>query len=559
MATSAAPGQGKIDVTPSVLYQVSSNVAGQQDPLDRGIKAFLDELARYPDGGGNGSAMKDFTQAYVKVANRFLEVWAKAVVSVGGAGVGFTSTANNYAAADAATHPSPTSHATQRPLPQVIDTPPKYGPVTDFKWGDFDAGQDFAQKALEGLEAVVLAILRPLLEHECRWGKAARILPLPNHLQLYKVSEAWRMPQTTLSMVDGMLTSFIGGITDQSNQEWYDAMRQFCSTLWGTSAWGQNRDGYDWANDGARKRGTSHPVFAVLFDTCEAMVDAVYNVAQAAEDVRNDLHRIYRQAVLDSIKQLDPRELDVTDAKSLVKGLWHVGKGLVADVSVGIVLNIDEGAMNDAVATYDNRVHRQVRGIKDLMSALDEAYTSAPTFIAESARAEAFGARALTDFKGNPLYTVPGDDESHHRYPVDLANQEGIAGAHVIDKHVGKTDAQLEQRLRDQAKIRPDGTVAPIAASTFTDLASAQRYTQSVLDDTRNQQKIANWLASNPNPDRSTRTVGLTFNDVVGRTWTRGDSSAHDSHIVNVALRPRPGRHPPYVVLTSMPSDTVQQ
>ncbi|MFF1280987.1 hypothetical protein ACFVY4_09465 [Streptomyces sp. NPDC058299] len=54
MATSAAPGQGKIDVTPSVLYQVSSKVAGQQDPLDRGIKAFLDELARYPDGGGNG-------------------------------------------------------------------------------------------------------------------------------------------------------------------------------------------------------------------------------------------------------------------------------------------------------------------------------------------------------------------------------------------------------------------------------------------------------------------------------------------------------------------------
>ncbi|HEY8984086.1 MAG TPA: RNase A-like domain-containing protein [Streptomyces sp.] len=559
MGTPVAPGQGTIDVTPSVLYQVSTNVAGQQDALDRGVKAFLDELARYPDGGGNGSAMQDFTQSYVKVAERFLAVWAKSVVSVGGAGVGFTSTANNYVAADTATSPAPAGGPVLRPAPQVISTAPGYGPITDFTWGDIDAGQDLMQQALEGLEAVVLTVMRPLLEHECRWGKAAKILPLPDHLQLNKISETWRMPQTTLSTVDGMLTGFISGITDQSDQEWYDAMRQFCSTLWGTSAWGKSREGYDWANDGARKRGTSHPVFAVLFDTCDAVAEAVYDVARAAEDVRDDLHRIYRQAVVDSVRQLDPRNLDLSDAKSLLKGAWNLGKGLVTDVSVGIVLNIDEGAMNDAVAAYDNRVHRQARRLRDLMAALDEAYTSAPTFDAESARAETFGARALTDFKGDPLYTVPGDDESRHRFPVDLAGQEGLSGAHVIDKHVGKTDEQLEQRLRDQARTRPDGTVAPIAASTFTDLASAQRYTQSVLDDPRNQQKIANWLASNPNPDRSTRTLGLTFTDAVGRTWSRGDSAAHDSHIVNVTLRPRPGGHPPYVVLTSMPSDTVQQ
>ncbi|WP_186785456.1 RNase A-like domain-containing protein [Streptomyces misionensis] len=297
----------------------------------------------------------------------------------------------------------------------------------------------------------------------------------------------------------------------------------------------------------------------MLFDTCGTMADAVYNVALAAQDVRNDLHRIYSDAVKDSIRQLDPRELDITHPKSVLKGLWHMGKGLVTDVSVGIVLNIDEGAMNDAVTAYDNRVQRQVRRIEDLMPALDEACTSAPSFNAETARAEAFGARSLTEFKGDPLYTVPGDDESRHRYPVDLANQEGLSGSHVIDKHVGKTDAQLEQRLRDQARVRPDGTVAPIAASTFTDLSSAQRYTQGVLDDPANQQKISRWLASNPDPARSKRTLGLSFTDVVGRTWTRGDSSAHDSHIVNVTLKPRPGGHPPYVVLTSMPSDTVQQ
>ncbi|WP_051813444.1 RNase A-like domain-containing protein [Streptomyces sp. NRRL S-340] len=554
MATPSAPRSGTIDVTPSALYGVSAGVAGQQDPLDKGIKSFLAELARYPDGGGNGSAMKDFTAAYAQVANRFLDVWAKAVVSVGGAAVGFTTTADNYAAADAATHPSPSAHPASRPLPVVIDKPPAYGPVTDFTWGDLDPAQSITQEVLEGLEAAVLAVLRPLLEHECRWGKAATILPLPHHLRLYSTSQAWRMPQSTLGMVDGTLTALIGGITDQTDQDWYNAMRTFCSTLWGTSAWGRNREGYDWSNDDARKRGTSHPVFAVLFDTCDAMADAVYAVAKAAEDVRDDLHRIYRRAVVGSLRQLDPRELDVTDPKSLVKGLWHAGKGLVTDLSVGIVLDIDEGALNDAVSAYDNRIHRQVGEIKALLPALDEAYTSAPSFSAETARAEAFGARALTDFKGDPLYTVPGDDESRHRFPVDLANQEGLAGSHVIDKHVGKTDEQLEQRLRDQGKLYPDGVVRPVAVSTFKSLDDAQRFTQAVLDDPGNQKKIEKWLMSNK-PNKGNRTVGLDFKQPTGRTWARGDSQPHDSDMVSVTLRSRPGGHPPYVVLTSTPSD----
>ncbi|MFE2885289.1 RNase A-like domain-containing protein [Streptomyces sp. NPDC059272] len=562
MGTPTQPGNGKIDVTPTVLYGVSTGIAGQQDPLDRGIKSFLDELARYPDGGGRGSAMKDFTSAYLKVAERFLEVWANSVVSVGGAAVGFTSTANNYAAADAATHPSPTGQPTHRPNPHVIDKAPAYGPVTDFKWGDIDAGQDLMQEALEGLEAVVLAVMRPLLEHECRWGKAATILPLPNHLRLYSISQAWRMPQTTLGMVDGTLTGLVGSITDQTDQDWYNAMRTFCSTLWGTSAWGKNREGYDWANDDAKKRGSSHPVFAVLFDTCDAMVDAIYNVAKAAEDVRDDLHRIYRQAVVDSIKQLDPRHLDVTDAKSLVKGLWHVGKGLVADVSVGVVLNIDEGALNDAVSAYENRVHRQATEINALLPALDEAYMSAPTFIAETARAEAFGARALTSFKGNPLYTVPGDSEANHAYPLDLANQEGIHGSHIIEKHVGKTDEQLAQRLKDQPTID--------AASTFSNLPAAQKYTQNAMEyvgppansgqqneGVNNQQKIERWL-SRPRSDASTLTLDpVEYNSVTGRTITADNpkaSAARDTHTVKVVLRYKNGLHPPYVAYTSMPT-----
>jgi hypothetical protein len=560
MATPAPPQSGTIDVTPSVLHGVSNGVADQQGVLDRGIRSFLDELARYPDGGGRGTAVQEFTKSYKEVSERFLEVWAKSVVSVGGAAVGFTTTANNYAAADAATHPSPSHQAVRQAPPVVIDKPPSYGPVTDFKWGDVDDGQDFVQQALEGVEAVVLTVLRPLLEHACRWGKAAEILPLPNHLRVNSVSETWRMPQITLSTADGMLTGLMGGITDQHNSEWYSAMRTFCSTLWGTSAWGKQRYGYNWANDSVGKQGANHPVFAVLFDTCEVMVDALYHYAKAAEDVRGDLHHIYRQAVIDTLPDIDLSDgVDLKDIKNLGKGLLKMGRSVVGDLSAGIVLHLGEEAMNQAVTEYDNRVHRQVPRLHALLEPLNEAYDSAPTYKAEEARAEAYGARALTEFKGDPLYTVPGDDESKHKYPVDLANQEGISGAHVIDKHVGKSDEQLEQRLRDQSRLYPDGVTRPVAVSTFTDLDGAQHYTQAVLDDPDNQRKIERWLNNNPNPVSSTRNLGLEFNHPVGRSWSRGDSQAHESDKVLVTLRPVPGGHPPYVVLTSMPSDTLPQ
>ncbi|WP_103513281.1 RNase A-like domain-containing protein [Streptomyces sp. SM13] len=551
MTTPAGPSpQGTIDVTPFVLFGLSGNVAAQQDTLHRGANRFLDELERYPDCGGYGTVAWEFSAEYKKVGNRFLEVWARSVVSIGGAAVGFTTTANNYAAADAATDPSGASPAQQSP-PPVIDSPPKYRSVTDIKWADADQGQDIFQMALEGLEAGVLAIIRPLLEEAFRWGKAADIVPLPDYLGLDNVSKAWLMPGITVGTADGNLTAALNSVTDQHNTEWYIAMRQFCSAIWGTSDWGKKRGEYVWSHDKAKGTGMSHPIMAVLIDTCDAVSDALRMWADAAEEARDDLRKIYYRAVRDALPHIDTSDgIGMKDLKSVGKGLLNMGKSFAS----GMALEIDEGALNSVVEAYNNKVRRQVRELEKLHADLDEAYLSAPSFKTESARAEAFGARALTDFKGDPLYTVPGDDEAKHKYPVDLANQEGISGAHVIDKHVGKTDEQLEQRLRDQQKVTANG-VNPRAVSTFDTLSDAQRYTQAVLDDPGNQQRIEKWLAGNPDPARSTRNLGLEFTDPVGRSWSRGDSAPHDANNVMVTLRPVPGGHPPYVVLTSMPSD----
>ncbi|WP_158076160.1 RNase A-like domain-containing protein [Streptomyces amritsarensis] len=94
--------------------------------------------------------------------------------------------------------------------------------------------------------------------------------------------------------------------------------------------------------------------------------------------------------------------------------------------------------------------------------------------------------------------------------------------------------------------VRPSG-IRPEAVSAFGSLTDAQRYTQAALDEPNNQRKIDNWLAGNPGPNSSR-----------SRSWDRGDTAARDVTNVWVVLRPNPGSHPPFVVLTSMPTDKTQ-
>ncbi|WP_371796659.1 hypothetical protein [Streptomyces sp. NBC_01718] len=100
-------GNGTIDVKPSDLWSVSGRVAAQQEHLLRGADKLLGELGKYPDTGGAGTEAQKFAHAYRKIGDRWLEVWGRSVLSVGGVAVGFTETANASTRADAATHPKP--------------------------------------------------------------------------------------------------------------------------------------------------------------------------------------------------------------------------------------------------------------------------------------------------------------------------------------------------------------------------------------------------------------------------------------------------------------------
>ncbi|MFC7973637.1 hypothetical protein ACFUT3_00020 [Streptomyces cinereoruber] len=183
------PGGGTIDVKPSDLWSVSGRVAVQQDFLMRGANKLLDELRKYPDAGGAGSEAQKFAQAYKKIGDRWLEVWGRSVLGVGGVAVGFTETANAYTKADAASHPKG-KPAEQRPLPVVVDKAPDFGSVPDIKWGDDDGGDDFVRGLMEGVPEIVRDVLQPLCKNVFRLGRVADVHPFPQQHYLNSLSHS---------------------------------------------------------------------------------------------------------------------------------------------------------------------------------------------------------------------------------------------------------------------------------------------------------------------------------------------------------------------------------
>ncbi|MEU9589303.1 RNase A-like domain-containing protein [Streptomyces sp. NPDC048219] len=571
------PGQsGTIDCKPADLHRVSGGVASQQERMDRGVKSLLEDLRKYPDAGGYGTSPQAFAASYVKVGNRFLEVWAKSVVSIGGAAVGFTATANAYAKAEAANDPSGKAKPVVRPLPKVIEKPPAYGSVPDLKWGDDDGGDDFIRRLLEWVPEPVRDVLRPVVKHAFRMGKVADVYPFPQQHYLDSLSTAWTTTTTaTLDMVETGLSGNVGSISQQSDSEWYDAMRHFCSSLWGTTAWGQSRLNYEWKHDSSSSQTATHPVMSVLFDTARKISDLLREFAEAAVYLNREVWDVYVEAVRDAIPKVEVNLKDgvgMDDVKGLVKGLAKgVAKG-ASQLGQGIVLNMDTAKLNSIVTTYNRRVDALVPQLDALMDALDEAHRSAPTFEAQEARAEGFGMRALEDFKDSKVWLKV---DSAGKYDLNLAANEYMENGHTLDKHVGKTDEQLAQRLRDQqtngpTQAWPHGKPYPGAASSFPSYQRAEQLTEYNLN--QNKAAIEAWIKGPPPPADgkvekflSTAPPGETSgrsvfkqpvdpNDPLSGYKEGGMSAkAYDVNGIDTRIRYDSSRNPPFTVMTSMP------
>ncbi|MEO7408029.1 MAG: RNase A-like domain-containing protein [Vicinamibacterales bacterium] len=125
--------------------------------------------------------------------------------------------------------------------------------------------------------------------------------------------------------------------------------------------------------------------------------------------------------------------------------------------------------------------------------------------------------------------------------PRDLAADERLGG-HTLQRHVGKTDAELAERLRREAHVS--------AASTYVDLATASRVVGVTL--ARSSRRLDGWLAREGSRPNLVLNYTQGIGAAIGRSLRRGERSSRpcDRAVVVVRWDDRRGR---WYVLTSYP------
>ncbi|MFI1162456.1 RNase A-like domain-containing protein [Streptomyces sp. NPDC020801] len=568
LKTAAPDAGGGFDVRPPHLYYSSAVVRDGQFDYDKGATKLVGALNEYSQSAGTGHGPDAFAKAYMQIAEKFLKVWAASVVSAGGVAVGLTMTANNYQAADWSSRgmygPPP-----RRTPPVVIDKEPDYGKINDIKWSG--TGQDADSWAISGalgeIPDFLADVIRPAIEYGLNLGKTHEITPGANEDDLKGMATAWREAGSTALKAGDGFTSAIGYITDpHGNNEWQSAMKSFCQSIWGTTAWGRSRNAQGQvAQQGARSWKTSgnvppaqrRPILEVLHHAADTLQRTCDDLAQVAHTCRETTTNLAKQAaqgmVEDLTTGLDPLEI-----------LELAGSAMFGKLVMTFRKHMDRAAADRAVEIYQQKFSEAATTLLALEWELDEALRSAPTFIAEEARAEAFGGRSLNEFKKEHKL-LNGENPFPYKYTIDLVMAEDLGGGHTIDKHVGKTDAQLLQRLRDQANGSGVPTIP--AASSFTDLDSAQKYTQYCIR--QNSGGIDAWLATGPPPQPPSKlfevsTVnpaanvapGVATRPVTGRTSVvvgGHPTPVTDAYGVQTRLKYDGSLNPPFVVVTSMP------
>jgi hypothetical protein len=241
----------------------------------------------------------------------------------------------------------------------------------------------------------------------------------------------------------------------------------------------------------------------VLKDTADNVATILREYAEAAVDLNRDVEDELHRAMLKAAKEIIDDLAKPKDPKSILGTVTSVigkGAGLILSFDVKTVLNIDTAKLNRIVDTYTGILGGLTTRMEALKEPLDEAYLSAPKFEAGVARAHGFGMRALEDFKDSQLWLKV---DSNGTYDLNLAANEYMADGHTLDKHVGKTDEQLAQRLRDQqsngpTQAWPHGKPKPSASSAFPNYQRAEELTEYNLN--QNRAAIEAWIKGPPPP-----------------------------------------------------------
>lgn len=169
-----------------------------------------------------------------------------------------------------------------------------------------------------------------------------------------------------------------------------------------------------------------------------------------------------------------------------------------------------------------------LRKVKDAVDAIPQgALDKLPQSVRESIEGMK---RQLDEFFAPAARQVPGGGLAAHE----------AAGGHLISRHVGKTEADLQARLAADPKIS--------GASSFRTLDRAEEVVGEALG--ANQQKIADWLAGNGNRLVVNHTTGSS----TGISVARGAASAEDVNSVRLVLQRDPSISAGYRIVTGYPT-----
>ena len=113
------------------------------------------------------------------------------------------------------------------------------------------------------------------------------------------------------------------------------------------------------------------------------------------------------------------------------------------------------------------------------------------------------------------------------------------AGGHTLERHVGKTEAQLAQRLASETRIS--------AASSFTNRSVAEVAIGEAMN--RNQNAINSWVKSRGNR----YTIDYNTNRRIGITLRRRASKATSASRLKIVLQRSAKLPPGYFILTAYP------
>jgi hypothetical protein len=147
---------------------------------------------------------------------------------------------------------------------------------------------------------------------------------------------------------------------------------------------------------------------------------------------------------------------------------------------------------------------------------------------------------ATNDATNAPSSTVlPQTGTRATNTPTRDLTRDEAAGGHILRKHVGQTEQQLRQRLRQEQNIT--------GASTYADLSTAEQAVGAAI--AQSQREVQNWL--NRQGKHPNLVLDYDSPGPIGRTMNRGEYQSHVcAHALVVLKYAGPNR---YYVLTSYP------